>query len=97
MQLKKIIPIIIAMFAMPFMMKAQVTTSSLSGVIKDDEGKALSGASVTAVYTPSNIRYSAASAAGGRFNISNMRSGGPYTITVTYVGHAAQTFDDVLQ
>ncbi len=95
MQIKKIIPIIIAMFAMPFMMKAQVTTSSLSGVVKDDEGKPLSGASVSAVYTPSNIRYSAASAAGGRFNISNMRSGGPYTITVTYVGHAAQTFDDV--
>ncbi len=95
MHLKKIIPIIIAMFAMPFMTKAQVTTSSLSGVVKDDEGKALSGASVTAVYTPSNIRYSAASASGGRFNISNMRSGGPYTITVTYVGHAAQTFEDV--
>jgi Carboxypeptidase regulatory-like domain len=95
MQLKKIIPIIIAMFAMPFMMKAQVTTSSLSGVVKDDEGKALSGATITAVYTPSNIRYSTATTAGGRFNISNMRSGGPYTITVTYVGHAAQNFDDV--
>jgi Carboxypeptidase regulatory-like domain len=95
MHLKKIIPIIIALFAMPFMMKAQVTTSSLSGNIKDDEGKPLSGASITAVYTPSNIRYSTASTTGGRFNISNMHSGGPYTITVTFVGHAAQTFDDV--
>jgi outer membrane receptor protein involved in Fe transport len=95
MHLKKIIPLIIAMFAMPFMMKAQVTTSSLSGTVKDDEGKALSGASVSAVYTPSNIRYSAGTSAGGRFNISNMHSGGPYTITVTYVGHTTQTFDDV--
>ncbi len=95
MYLKKIIPIIIAMFAMPFVMKAQVTTSSLSGIVKDDEGKALSGATITAVYNPSNIRYTAGSNAGGRFNISNMHSGGPYTITVTYVGHTAQTFDDV--
>jgi Carboxypeptidase regulatory-like domain len=95
MYLKKIIPILIAVFAIPFMMKAQVTTSSLSGVVKDDEGKPLSGASITATYTPSNIRYTAGTTAGGRFSISNMRSGGPYTITVTYVGHTAQSFDDV--
>jgi hypothetical protein len=95
MHLKKIIPILVAFFAMPFLAKAQVTTSSLSGTVKDDEGKPLSGASVSAIYTPSNIRYNAGTTAGGRFNISNMHSGGPYTITVTYVGHKAQTFDDV--
>jgi hypothetical protein len=95
MHLKKIIPILIAFFAMPFLVKAQVTTSSLSGTVKDDEGKPLSGASVSAIYTPSNIRYNAGTTAGGRFNISNMHSGGPYTITVTFVGHKAQTFDDV--
>jgi hypothetical protein len=95
MYLKKIIPILIAMFAMPYVMKAQVTTSSLSGVVKDDEGKVLSGASITAIYTPSNIRYTAGTSTGGRFTISNMRSGGPYTITVTYVGHTPQSFDDV--
>ncbi len=83
------------MFAMPFAMKAQVTTSSLSGVVKDEEGKALIGATVSAIYTPSNIRYSTASTAGGRFNISNMRSGGPYTITITFTGHTPQSFDDI--
>jgi hypothetical protein len=95
MYLKKIIPILIAMFAMPFMMKAQVTTSSLAGVVKDDEGKALSGASITAIYTPTNIKYSAGTGASGRFSISNMHSGGPYTITISFVGHTPQTFDDV--
>jgi hypothetical protein len=95
MYLKKIIPIIIAMFALPLLTKAQVTTSSLSGVVKDSDSKPLSGASISALYNPSNIRYATSSNTGGRFTISNMRSGGPYTITVTYVGHTAQTFEDV--
>jgi Carboxypeptidase regulatory-like domain len=95
MHFKKIIPILIAIFAMPFMIKAQVTTSSLSGVVKDDDGKSLSGASIIAIYTPSNIKYTAGTSASGRFSISNMHSGGPYTITISFVGHASQTFDDV--
>jgi hypothetical protein len=93
--MKKIIPFIIAMFAMPFMMKAQVTTSTLSGTVKDEEGKVLSGASVTAIYTPTNIKYTAGTGASGRFSIANMHSGGPYSITITFVGHTSQTLDDV--
>ncbi len=95
MYLKKIIPFIFALMALPFIMRAQVTTSALSGVVKDDEGKVLSGASISAVYTPSNIRYNTTSSSSGRYSISNMRSGGPYTITITYVSHNPQTFDDV--
>jgi Carboxypeptidase regulatory-like domain len=74
---------------------AQVTTSSLSGVVKDSEAKVLVGATITALYTPSNIRYTTSSKTGGRFNIANMHSGGPYTITISYVGHTAQSFEDV--
>ena len=95
MQFKKIIAFLIAITVLPFVLKAQVTSSTLSGVVKDDGGKALSGATISALYTPSNIRYSATSSNSGRYNISNMRSGGPYTITVTYVSHETQTFSDV--
>ena len=96
MQLKKIISfIIIAVTALPLSMKAQITTGSLSGNVKDDEGKSLAGASITALYNPSNIRYATSSSRTGSYNISNMRPGGPYTITVSYVGHDAQTYNDV--
>ncbi len=95
MHLKKILPFIIALLVLPFFMKAQVTTSTLQGIVKDDEGKVLSGATISAIFTPSNIKYSATSSVGGRYSISNMRSGGPYTITITYVSHDPQTFDDV--
>ena len=95
MYLKKIIPIILAFFALPFIANAQVTTSSITGVVKDTDAKALVGATITANYNPSNITYSTVSKAGGRFNISNMKAGGPYTITVSYSGLTAETFSDV--
>ena len=96
MQLKKILSfIIIALTALPLTMKAQITTGSLTGNVKDDEGKTLAGATVTALYTPSNIRYTTSTSKNGAYNISNMRAGGPYTITVSYVGHDMQTYNDI--
>ena len=95
MYLKKIIPILIAMFALSSFANAQVTTSSITGVVKDSEAKTLVGATVTANYTPANITYTTVSKAGGRFNISNMKPGGPYTITISYSGHTPETLTDV--
>ena len=95
MHLRKILPFFIALLSLPFIMNAQVTTSELAGIVKDDEGKILTGATINALYTPSNIRYSATSSNSGRYSISNMKSGGPYTVTVTYVSHEVQVFDDI--
>ncbi|WP_460566976.1 TonB-dependent receptor [Flaviaesturariibacter terrae] len=75
---------------------AQVTTSSLTGVIRDAGGGAtLSGATITATHTPSGTRYSTSSQNSGQFRIDNMRSGGPYLVVVTYVGYEPQRFDDI--
>ena len=95
MYLKKIIPIILAFFALPFIANAQVTTSSITGVVKDTDAKALVGATITANYGPTNITYSTASKAGGRYNISNMKAGGPYTVTISYSGLTPEIFNDV--
>jgi Carboxypeptidase regulatory-like domain len=95
MYLKKIIPIILAFFAITLTANAQVTTSSIAGVVKDTEAKALVGATITANYQPTNSTFTTTSKAGGRFNISNLRSGGPYTVTISYSGHTAETFNDV--
>ena len=63
-----------------------VTTSSMGGQVTDNQGEPLPGASVVAVHVPTGSRYGAATDFDGFYRISNMRSGGPYTVTITYVG-----------
>ena len=75
---------------------AQVTTSTISGTLKDSEGVPLSGATVLALHTPSGTRYTTVTQASGQFTINNMRVGGPYQVTASFVGFEKQTFDDVI-
>ena len=63
-----------------------VTTSSVNGKITDNNGDALPGANVVAVHTESGTKYGASTDYDGFFRISNMRAGGPYTITISFVG-----------
>ena len=74
---------------------AQVTTSSISGFVKTSSGEALPGATVTAIHQPSGTKYVTLSKKNGNFTIPNTRIGGPYLITVDYVGYASQTLDNV--
>ncbi|UOQ76151.1 TonB-dependent receptor [Hymenobacter sp. 5516J-16] len=63
------------------------TTSAMNGVITDKLGEGLPGATVIAVHTPTNTQYVAPTNSEGRFNLQNMRVGGPYTIRVSFVGY----------
>lgn len=74
---------------------AQVTSSSVSGSIKDAKGGPLPGASVRATHLPSGTVYTAASNKDGLFNIPGMRIGGPYKIEVSYVGFNKSTYSDI--
>lgn len=63
--------------------------------MKSSSTVALAGATVQAVHTPTGSKYSALSNADGRFSIQNMRIGGPYKITVTFVGFQNEVINDV--
>ena len=63
-----------------------VTTAAFTGEVVDNEGTPLVGATVIALHEPSGTRYGALTREGGRFNLINVRVGGPYTLTASYVG-----------
>lgn len=74
---------------------SQVTTSNIKGLILDQTSTPLPGANVLAIHTPTGTKYGAASNIDGRFNLLNLRVGGPYSITISYVGYKEQSYNDV--
>ena len=72
-----------------------VTTASITGAIKDDKGEGLPGANVIAVHTPSGTRYGTSTQVNGRFVIPGMRIGGPYKVTITFVGYKEKTQEGI--
>jgi len=88
--------LIVLVIAVPTMILAQgVTKSAINGMITDDKGEPLVGANVVAVHEPSGTSYGAAVRDGGFFDIPNMRVGGPYIVTVTFVGYQEQKEENV--
>ncbi|MFD1819147.1 Carboxypeptidase regulatory-like domain-containing protein [Pseudarcicella hirudinis] len=62
------------------------TTAALSGVVVDEKGDVLPGATIIAIHEPTGTRYGASTRSNGQFNIVNMRVGGPYKVTASFVG-----------
>ena len=76
---------------------AQITTSSMAGkvTLDDEKGEEVIGATVVAVHEPSGTRYTAVTNTSGRFSIQGMRTGGPYEVTVSYVGFQTKTLKGI--
>lgn len=78
-------------FAMLFFQQAQVlaqgaTTAAMAGTVSDEKGEGLPGASVVAIHEPTGTQYGTITRDDGQFNIVNMRVGGPYKVTISFVG-----------
>jgi len=72
-----------------------VTTAAINGIVTDDKGETLPGANVVAVHEPTGTQYGTAVRTGGTFNIPNMRIGGPYTVTASFIGYKDQKVENV--
>lgn len=89
------IGILLSVCAVQYTYAQGVTTASITGAIKDDKGEGLPGANVIAVHTPSGTRYGTSTQVNGRFVIPGMRVGGPYKVTITFVGYKESTQEDI--
>ncbi|PSL46466.1 TonB-dependent receptor-like protein [Chitinophaga niastensis] len=74
---------------------AQVTTSSITGVVTDSKGQGLIGATVKATHTPTGTVYGTTTRNGGEFTIPNVRVGGPYKVEVSFISYGTETFNDI--
>ena len=86
MKIRSAILLTIVFFAFVFVTKGQVTTSSISGMVKDKEG-ALVGATIKATYLKTGTLYGVITTDKGNYLLNNLLPGGPYTIEVSFVGY----------
>ncbi len=94
---KRILFLIVTVMMIVSSAMAQVTTSGISGKVtmNDVNGEGIIGASILAVHVPSGTRYSATTNVKGAFAIKGMRTGGPYTINVSYIGMQSKFFQNI--
>jgi hypothetical protein len=74
---------------------AQVTTATLSGVVKDAKGSPLPSATVTIEYPNAGISHTLVTKADGRFTLGNLRVGGPYRVRINHVSYQASEVDNI--
>ncbi len=74
---------------------AQATTASLGGQITDADDLGLIGATVQVVHLPTGTIYGTSAQDEGYYNLSNLRVGGPYTVTVSYLGYQTETVEGI--
>ena len=73
---------------------AQETTSEIQGMVKNGNAP-VAGATIQALHQPTSTKYTVSSRADGRYNLPNVRVGGPYTITISNVGAKDQVKENV--
>ncbi|WP_054719232.1 carboxypeptidase-like regulatory domain-containing protein [Marinifilum fragile] len=84
----KILFLVVALVAyLPSAFSQGVTTSSMRGKVVDPQNSPIFAATVVATHTPTGTQYGTITQDDGRFDIRNMKIGGPYTVTVTFIGY----------
>ena len=92
--MRKILFLMCTLLTCTLTMMAQVTTSSIYGKVVADKETAI-GATITAKHVPSGTTYYAVTNQNGRYTIQGMRPGGPYEITISYLGYKDEVIKGV--
>ena len=82
------------LFTLGTSVTAQETTSEIQGTVSSGKEK-LAGATITALHTPTGTVYKTTTRQDGRYNLPNVKIGGPYTVSVSFVGYKPETEDEI--
>ena len=93
--MKKLFLLMLTIFAY-CAVNAQVTTSGMNGTVVEQNGQPLVGATVIAVHTPSGTQYGAVTDKNGNYNLQGLRTGGPYSVTFSFVGYQSVEFPGLM-
>jgi len=74
---------------------AQETTAEITGLVTEGQVP-LSGAIITARHLPTGAQYVTASRRDGRYNLPNLKIGGPYTVTISFVGYKEEKKENIV-
>ncbi len=92
---KRTFSVLVFLFISLMIFGQGATTSSLSGKITDSKGESMPGAGIIAVHNPSGTQYATIADNAGNYRIQNMRVGGPYTVTVSFIGYSSQSYSEI--
>ncbi|MDA9316337.1 carboxypeptidase regulatory-like domain-containing protein [Polaribacter sp.] len=76
-------------------LNAQITTSKIKGMVIDTNKNPLFGANIVVLHTPTGTLSGTIANDTGKFTIPNLRVGGPYKITFSYVGYKEQVINNI--
>ncbi|RFS22506.1 TonB-dependent receptor [Chitinophaga silvatica] len=95
--MKSFFTLLVSLFVIAFYNNAdaQVTTAVISGKVSDPGGQAIPGVTVVLVNTSTGARSGVQTNTDGRYILPNLNPGGPYTITVSFIGYKKETKSDV--
>ncbi|MBN2349402.1 MAG: TonB-dependent receptor [Bacteroidales bacterium] len=71
------------------------TTSGINGRVIDENGEELPGANIVAVHLPSGSQFAGISDVNGYFRLPNMNVGGPYEVSISFVGFESFKKNDI--
>ena len=93
--MKKTIMSLLLLLVVGFSGFAQVTTSTISGVVKSEKGETLPGATVQIVHLPTGTKYGTSTNQFGKYVVPAVRVGGPYKVVVSFIGFGQNEQSDI--
>jgi len=93
--MKKTILSLLLLLVVGFSGVAQITTSTISGIVKSEKGEVLPGATVQVVHVPTGTKYGASTNQFGRYVVPAVRVGGPYKVSVSFIGYKQGEQSDI--
>jgi hypothetical protein len=92
--LKQAFALMIVILISIIKVNAQETTAEIQGLVSNGTA-GLAGVSVTAIHQPTGTKYATTTRNDGRYNLINLKIGGPYLVEVSYVGFKKDQQNDI--